>query len=146
MQTHGIVHLATHGIAYADDPLRSFIALADAEAASGVLTASDVSYLGLPADLISLSACQTGLGRVSGDGVIGLARAFLTAGARSVLVSLWSVSDEATAALMAAFYRHYIALDDKAIALQLAMRELRSRPGYADPRYWAPFIVVGAEA
>ena len=146
MQTHGILHLATHGIAYADDPLQSFIALADSEAVSGVLTASDVSYLWLPADLIALSACQTGLGKVSGDGMIGLARAFLTAGARSVLVSLWSVSDEATAALMASFYQGYIELDDKAIALQRAMRELRAHPDYAHPRYWAPFVVVGAEA
>jgi CHAT domain-containing protein/tetratricopeptide (TPR) repeat protein len=146
MQTHGILHLATHGIAYADDPLQSFIALADSEAVSGVLTASDVSDLWLPADIIALSACQTGLGKVSGDGMIGLARAFLTAGARSVLVSLWSVSDEATAALMASFYQGYIELDDKAIALQRAMRELRAHPDYAHPRYWAPFVVVGAEA
>ncbi|MFQ5858903.1 MAG: CHAT domain-containing protein [Anaerolineae bacterium] len=146
MQTHGIVHLATHGIAFAEDPLKSFIALTESQARPGLLTASDVSYLWLPADLVTLSACQTGLGKISGEGMIGLSRAFLAAGARSVLVSLWSVSDEATAELMAAFYQGYLELDDKAIALQRAMRELRSRPEYAHPRYWAPFVVIGAEA
>ena len=93
-----------------------------------------------------LSACQTGLGKLSGEGMIGLSRAFLVAGARAVLVSQWSVDDEATADLMTAFYRGYLELDDKALALQRAMRELRSQPGYDHPRYWAPFLVVGAEA
>ena len=146
MQTHGILHLATHGIAYAEDPLKSFITLAESESESGLLMASDVSYLWLPADLVTLSACQTGLGKISGDGMIGLSRAFLAAGARAVLVSQWSISDSATAELMAAFYQGYFELDDKALALQRAMRELRSKPGYDHPRYWAPFIVVGAEA
>ncbi|MCC7355502.1 MAG: CHAT domain-containing protein [Anaerolineae bacterium] len=168
---HGILHLATHGIAYADDPLSSFVALAEPDDGDGLLTARRITYLSLPsepvfqyanapampfaagpkswspaADLVVLSACQTGLGKISGDGMIGLCRAFLVAGARAVLVSQWSVSDEATAELMTAFYRDYIALDDKAIALQRAMRVLRSRPGYDHPRYWAPFVVVGAEA
>jgi CHAT domain-containing protein len=78
--------------------------------------------------------------------MIGLSRAFLVAGARAVLVSQWSVSDEATAVLMSAFYRWYIELDDKAIALQKSISELRSNPAYAHPRFWAPFLVVGAEA
>ena len=110
-----------------------------------MLTAQQILYLPLPADLVTLSACQTGLGQISGDGMIGLSRSFLVAGARSVLVSQWSVSDTATAKLMAAFYRHYIELDDKAIALQLAMQALRSQSEYDHPRYWAPFVVVGAE-
>jgi len=161
---HGILHLATHGIAYAENPLASFVALGapeeaalsalkqqldflvQAESGDGRLTARQVMSLPVPADLVVLSACQTGLGKVSGDGMIGLSRAFLVAGARAVLVSQWSVSDEATAALMAAFYQGYIELDNKALALQRAMRELRAQPEYAHPRYWAPFVVVGAEA
>ncbi len=143
---HGVLHLATHGVAYAEDPLASFVALAAPEDGDGLLTARQVMSLALPADLVALSACQTGLGKVAGEGMIGLSRAFLVAGARAVLVSQWSVGDEATAALMTAFYRDYLELDDKALALQRAMREVRSTPGYEHPRYWAPFLVVGAEA
>jgi CHAT domain-containing protein len=144
-QEHGILHLATHGVAYANAPLSSFVALAEGAPGEGLLTARDVLDLSLPADLVVLSACQTALGRVSGDGMIGLCRAFLVAGARAVLVSQWSVSDEATVALMTEFYRVYLAEDNKAAALQRAMRALRQRPDSADPSYWAPFVVVGAE-
>jgi CHAT domain-containing protein len=143
---YGILHLATHGIADADNPLASFVALAEPDDGDGLLTAWRVMDLRLPADLVVLSACQTGLGKVAGDGMIGLSRAFLVAGARAVLVSQWSVSDRATAALMVGFYRNYIALDNKACALQLAMQELRLNPDYDHPRFWAPFVVVGAEA
>ena len=102
--------------------------------------------LPLSADLVTLSACQTGLGRVSGEGVIGLTRAFLIAGARSVLVSLWSVSDEATRQLMVAFYGYYIRDRlPKAVALARAMHDLRNVPEFRSPRYWAPFIIVGSE-
>lgn len=68
------------------------------------------------------------------------------AGGWEVLVSQWSVSDDATAELMVAFYRYYVELDDKAIALQQAVRDVRSQPQCAQPRFWAPFVVVGAEA
>lgn len=177
MPRHGIVHLATHGIAYAENPLRSFVALGvpdesaldaltehqaqgragwpqskflldfvPSQGRNGMLTAQQILYLPLPADLVTLSACQTALGQISGDGMIGLSRSFLVAGARAVLVSQWSVSDDATAELMAGFYHGYLQLDDKALALQRAMRRLRSRPEFAHPRYWAPFVVVGAEA
>lgn len=142
----GVVHLATHGIAYSDKPLASFIALAEKADGNGILTAREVMDLSLPADLVSLSACQTGLGKISGDGILGLSRAFLVAGARSVLVSLWSVDDEATEMLMAEFYKNYLNLDDKAVALQRAMQKLRAVPGYSSPVYWAPFTMIGAEA
>jgi CHAT domain-containing protein/tetratricopeptide (TPR) repeat protein len=143
---YGILHLATHGIAYSEDPLKSFVALAESKDEDGLLTARRVMSMSLPADLVTLSACQTGLGKISGDGMIGLSRAFLVAGARSVLVSQWSVSDQATAELMTAFYRSFIALDDKAIAMQQAMQEVRSKSKYDHPRYWAAFLVFGAEA
>ena len=175
MPGHGIVHLATHGIAYAERPLSSFVALgaideptvdrltaydtpvgwpqstfmskfARTQGAIGTLTAEQILYLPLPADLVTLSACQTGLGQVSGEGIIGLSRSFLVAGARAVLVSLWSVSDAATVELMKTFYQGYIELDDKALALQRAMHTVRQNPQTAHPRYWAPFVVVGAEA
>jgi CHAT domain-containing protein len=143
---HGILHLATHGVAYSEDPLASFVALATPADGDGLLTVRRALDLALPADLVTLSACQTGLGKLSGDGMIGLSRAFLVAGARAVLVSQWSVSDEATALLMESFYQHYLAHDNKAIALQRAMKTVRNLPEYAHPRYWAAFAVVGAEA
>ena len=146
MPQFGIVHLATHGLADADNPYESFVALGDLGAESGLLKAAQVARMRLPADLVCLSACQTGLGRISGEGMLGLSRAFLTAGARAVLVSLWSVNDAATAELIRVFYQGYLAVDDKALALQQAMRALRTQPEYEHPRYWAPFVLVGSEA
>ena len=95
----------------------------------------------LGADLVTLSACQSGLGRALGQGTIGLTRAFLAAGARTVLVSLWKVDDRATRELMTAFYREYIRHGNKALALQRAMRHTRGR--FPEPRLWAAFTLVG---
>ncbi len=142
---YNIVHLATHGLANADDPLNSFLILSPDEKDNAVLTARDVIRLDIPSDLVVLSACQTGLGRITGDGMIGLSRSFLVSGARSILVSQWSVSDEATEALMTSFYKYYLREDDKATAMQKAMKEIREIPSFQHPRFWAPFIVVGAE-
>jgi CHAT domain-containing protein len=86
------------------------------------------------------------MGFLSGDGVIGLSRAFLVRGARSVLVSQWSVSDAATAALMEGFYARYLTSQgDKVRALQQVMREVRKTSGFEHPRFWAPFVLIGAE-
>jgi tetratricopeptide (TPR) repeat protein len=142
---HDVVHLATHGIARSDDPLASFVLLAPSPCGE-LLTARRVMTLALKADLVALSACQTGLGRVAGEGVLGLSRAFLFAGARSVLVSHWSISDQATTRLMTGFYRRYLEQGlGKARALQQSMAELRAQAGFEHPRYWAPFFLVGAE-
>jgi len=145
-QTHNIVHLATHGIAYTSDPLASFVAFSPTEQDNGLLTAREVALnRSLPLDLVVLSACQTGLGKISGDGMLGLSRAFLIAGARTVVVSQWSVSDTATVALMVAFYQAYSEHGQKAIALQHAMKTVRAIPEYAHPRFWSAFVAVGAE-
>jgi CHAT domain-containing protein len=145
-RTHNIIHLATHGIAYTENPLNSFVAFAPTATENGLLTAREVAQnREVPVDLVVLSACQTGLGRVSGDGMLGLSRAFLIAGARTIIVSQWSVSDGATKELMVAFYQNYLASGNKAIALQFAMQKVRSIPKYAHPRYWAAFVMVGAE-
>mgnify|MGYP006203286497 CR=1 FL=1 len=105
-----IVHLATHAFVYssAERVASSFIALAPAPGADGLLTIDEIlrETPALAAEIVALSACQTGLGEVSqSEGTVGLQRAFLAKGARSVLASLWSVSDEATAQLMRRFYR-----------------------------------------
>lgn len=95
----------------------------------------------LDADLVTLSACQTGLGQLSGEGMIGFTRAFLAAGSRSLLVSLWKVDDDATKTLMLQFYREYLEHGDKARALQSAMGW--TQVSYPDPRHWAAFTLVG---
>jgi CHAT domain-containing protein len=139
-----VVHLATHGIALPDEPLDSFVVLAPSRRCGDLLTARQVTLLSLRADLVVLSACQTGLGRATADGMVGLARSFLAAGARTVVVSLWNVSDRATAELMKAYYREYLRGADKASALQKAVKALR--PTFPDPQQWAPFVVFGAES
>jgi CHAT domain-containing protein/tetratricopeptide (TPR) repeat protein len=117
------------------------IALAPGDGEDGWLTAEEISALDLQADLVVLSACDTGRGRITGDGVVGLSRAFLVAGADTVVVSLWQVPDDATAALMVAFYQQLATTRNKAQALRLAM--LATQNQYPDPRNWSAFVLVG---
>lgn len=102
--------------------------------------------LRLNADMVTLSACQTGLGKVlAGEGVMGLTRAFLYAGAQSLVVSLWSVNDAATAELMKGFYGNLKAGMARDEALRQAKLSLMRRPGgsWRHPHFWAPFVFVG---
>ncbi len=136
-----MLHFATHGKFNADTPLDSGLYLAKDEAGDGVLTVGDLYTLRFDADLVTLSACETGLGKVAnGDDVIGLTRGFLYAGARSIVASLWEVDDSATGQLMLSFYRH-LQGHDKREALRLAQIETRSE--YPHPMYWAAFQIVG---
>ena len=136
-----ILHFATHGRFDADAPLSSGLYLAKGNEANGVLTVSDLYSLRWDVDLVTLSACETGLGKVAnGDDVIGLTRGFLYAGARSIVASLWEVDDAATAHLMETFYRN-LGNNDKREALRLAQIETRQQ--YPDPWYWAAFNVLG---
>jgi tetratricopeptide (TPR) repeat protein len=142
---YSVLHFATHGIARADDPLESFVLLAGSRCGDR-LTARRVLSLSLRADLVTLSACQTGLGKIAGEGMIGLSRSFLIAGARSVVVSQWSIDDDATIGFMQSFYRDYLRQGgDKAQALRRAMLSLRGKPRTAHPRYWGAFTLIGAE-
>jgi CHAT domain-containing protein len=100
-----------------------------------------INEFNLNADLVTLSACQTGLGQLSGEGMIGFTRAFLAAGSRSLMVSLWRVDDRSTKDLMIRFYRAYLEHGNKGSALQRAMAETRNR--YPEPKYWAAFTLVG---
>ncbi|WP_185845943.1 CHAT domain-containing protein [Kibdelosporangium aridum] len=134
--------------------LRSGLALAGANtwlaggtppaaAEDGILTAQDVSGMDLSGtQLVTLSACETGLGsRQRGEGVLGLRRAFILAGARTVVMSLWQVPDDETKTLMTDFYQRVLAGDDRAAALRAAQRELKkTRP---EPFYWGAFICQG---
>ncbi|MBI5607367.1 MAG: CHAT domain-containing protein, partial [Deltaproteobacteria bacterium] len=141
MQGKRILHLATHGVARDDQPGESFVALAAGDGNDGFLTVGEVLDLPLRADLVVLSACQTGLGKVSGDGVLGLGRAFLYAGTPRVVVSLWSVPDEPTSILMDSFYRGLRAGLAPAEALRAAQAATRAK--FPAPTAWAGFELVG---
>jgi len=106
-----------------------------------VLTVADLYTLRFDADLVTLSACETALGKVAnGDDVIGLTRGFLYAGARSIVASLWQVDDAATKQLMLSFYGN-MQTHNKREALRLA--QIETRANYPDPMYWAAFQIVG---
>jgi CHAT domain-containing protein len=150
-----VIHLATHGLAYSTEARarQSFVAFAPDANSDGRLTVGEIlddPSLALTADLVVLSACQTGLGNLKqAEGTVGLQRAFLAKGARSVLVSLWSVDDRATRLLMERFYAHWLGERGarpvgKAEALRRAQADLQAVPAYAHPRYWAAFQLVGA--
>ncbi|MBD2181064.1 CHAT domain-containing protein [Planktothrix sp. FACHB-1355] len=138
-----IIHLATHGLLhdYTGGGVPGAIALAPSPNDNGLLTASEILDLKLNAELVVLSACNTGKGRITGDGVIGLSRSLISAGVPSVVVSLWSVPDAPTASLMTEFYRQMQRSPDKAQALRQAMlTTIRTHP---NPKDWAAFTLIG---
>ncbi len=136
-----LLYFATHGIASADDPLGSgFLALSGTNAADSRWSVREVQHANLRARLAVLSACQTGLGQVNSAGIVGLARSFQLAGVRRVVMSLWNVSDQATADLMQAFVKQ-LKTQMPAEALRQAMLEVR--PRHPDPAHWASFVLYG---
>ncbi|MEZ4732239.1 MAG: CHAT domain-containing protein [Caldilineaceae bacterium] len=132
-----LIHLACHGIFRTDNPMFSALRLGDSW-----LTALEVAQLQLQSELVVLSACESGRGQTPhGDEILGLARAFFSAGAATLVVSQWMVQDEAAARLMAAFYAHWVAGHAVDAALRLAQLAVQAQ--YAHPYYWAPFVVMG---
>jgi CHAT domain-containing protein/Tol biopolymer transport system component len=137
----GIIHLASHGEFDPVNPLFSAIRLAPDKKSNGKLQADEIFGLNITADLVVLSACQTGLGDIrGGDDVVGMNRAFMFAGTHSLMSSLWRVSDVSTAILMKQFYREYTK-GDKAGSLRKAMLHVKSR--YPHPGYWGAFVLTG---
>ncbi|MEW5987601.1 MAG: CHAT domain-containing tetratricopeptide repeat protein [Chloroflexota bacterium] len=136
------IHLATHGDFRPDNPLFSGLVLAD-----GWLTTLDIFSLRLPVSLVTLSACQTGQHVVGGgDELLGLMRAFLSAGAASLALTLWAVEDRSTARLMERFYGRLAAGWTKGAALRDAQCQFlagKETAAYAHPYFWAPFFLVG---
>ncbi len=138
---YDIIHLASHGEFDPVNPLFSSVKLARDDEDDGDLRASEIFGLDIRAGLVMLSACQTGLGKItSGDDVIGMNRAFLYAGTNAIMSSLWRVSDISTALLVKQFYREY-QNRPKAQSLSRAMRHVKSR--YPHPGYWGAFVLVG---
>ena len=141
MPQASIIHLATHGLLDNVRGLGSAIALAPSGSDDGLLTAEEIFDMKLQANLVVLSACNTGFGRITGDGVIGLSRALISAGVPSVIVSLWAVPDAPTSELMQSFYQNLQNNPDKAQALRQAMlTTMKTHPG---PRNWAAFTLIG---
>lgn len=151
MPTARLIHLATHALLeYGNQsnvsPMEGLgvpgaIALGSSLNDDGLLSASEIINLRLQAELVVLSACNTGEGRISGDGVIGLSRSFISAGVESVIVSLWSVRDVETSLLMKYFYQTLQDNPDKASALRYSMlMTMKDKP---EPLYWAAFTLIG---
>lgn len=149
-QTRRVLHLATYGVLNKHNPLFSYVELASGGGQDGRLEVHEVFGLDLAADLVVLSACQTGLGSgmladvPPGDDWVGLTRAFLHAGAANVVATLWPVQDQATADLMERFYQGFTAGADPVRALAAAQRALLAAPTTAHPFYWAGFVAAGS--
>ena len=147
MSSVGLIHIAAHGnertgeIALCPNPgwTSKFPQKKDF-----MLTMSDVQAANLRARLVVLSCCHSGQGRISkGEGVVGIARAFLAAGARSVLVTLWAIDDEATMVFMESFYRHLKEGKTASAAIHQSMKSFRESEKFSEMRYWAPFQLIG---
>jgi CHAT domain-containing protein/Tfp pilus assembly protein PilF len=144
------VHIATHGILDSQYPELSglLFSLVNRQGVDqdGFLWAHEVFNLHLPVEMVVLSGCRTGLGKeIKGEGLVGLTRGFMYAGAKRVVVSLWDISDEASAELMTNFYKGILVKDRlrPATALRSAQIEIRKNPRWQAPYYWAAFVIQG---
>jgi tetratricopeptide (TPR) repeat protein len=149
LSQYRIVHFATHGLLNSEHPKLSGLVLSlvdeRGEAQDGFLQLHEIFNLRLPAELVVLSACQTGLGKeIRGEGLVGLTRGFMYAGAARVMASLWQVDDAATAELMKRFYRRMLQGGKRpAAALREAQVEMWKRPQWQSPYYWGAFVLQG---
>ena len=148
MSRSRVVHFATHGFSMRAYPQLSGLALSQSTVRGsdkdGLLRAYEIDDLKLDADLVVLSACQRALGKdVRGEGLVGLAQAFLAGGSSAVLVSLWEVDDRATAELMGQFYRYLVDGLPPAAALKMAQTRMIEREAWRSPFYWAGFVLEG---
>jgi CHAT domain-containing protein len=139
---YSLIHLAAHGAFDIDNPLNSALLLAADKDNDGMLKAGELYNLSLNADLVTLSACETALGKVAtGDDVVGFTRGFLYAGARSLISSLWQVDDQATRDLMVGFYSN-LKMISKDEALRQAQLQVKKQ--YPHPYYWSAFLLTGS--
>ena len=140
---YDILHLASHGVFNADNPMESALLLSSGGKEDGRLTMSEIFDLDINAGLVTLSACSTGMSRIrSGDEMMGLPRAFIYAGVPSIAATLWNINDEATAILMTLFYKN-LKTQSKSQALRMAQLDLLKKINYKKPYYWAAFYLIG---
>jgi CHAT domain-containing protein/Tfp pilus assembly protein PilF len=150
---YNIIHLSAHGLLDESQPLYSGIALTQETGDDGILQAYEILNMKLNADLVTLSSCATGLGKLkNGEGMLGLSRSFIYAGAKSIVMSLWSVHDQSTTELMKYFYQYFKdsgnsnveALRQAKIMMIKTSSEIRGEKiSYAHPFFWAPFVLIG---
>ena len=134
-----MVHIAAHG-----DMKTGEIALASTEGMKkDILTMRDVLGVQMRPRLVVLSCCQSANGEIKAEGVVGIARAFLGAGARSVLVSLWAIDDQATLEFMKNFYYHLAEGKTASESLNQAMNYMRESEEFGAVKFWAPFVLIG---
>lgn len=143
-----VIHIATHGLYEYGE-----IVLAPSAAARAngripdeqdyILTVKEVQDMGLRAQLVVLSCCFTGRGDIKAEGMIGMCRAFLAAGARAVVAALWGLDDKGTSYFMERFYSYLNEGKSASLSLQQAMADMRRNKDYVEPRYWAPFFLIG---
>ena len=147
LKAYKYIHIATHGIVNTFEPnLSGLLLYPEISKNDGVLFSGEIYNLELDADLAVLSACETGIGQISkSEGIIGLSRALLYAGADNIIVSLWKVSDASTTDLMVDFYTNLLINDkDKTGALHLAkIKMIESGENFAHPFFWSPFVLIG---
>jgi CHAT domain-containing protein/tetratricopeptide (TPR) repeat protein len=149
LSQYRVVHFATHGLLNSAHPQLSGLVLSlvdeHGQPQDGFLQLHEIYNLRLPAELVVLSACQTGLGKeIKGEGLVGLTRGFMYAGAARVAASLWKVDDAATAELMKLFYQRMLRDSMRpAAALRAAQVEMRKRPQWESPYYWGAFVLQG---
>ena len=142
-----VVHLATHGLIDPAEPMRSCVALGAGDDDDGYLYSLEILALPLENPMIVLSACESALGRLErGEGVVGLTRSFLGAGAQGVVASLWPVSDASTATLMGEFYDSMWLEQSAAVALRDARRTLLEDERWGHPYFWSAFVLIGTES
>lgn len=148
LSQYRFIHFATHGFVNPDEPKLSGILLMydSTQTEDGILFMGEIYNLDLQADLVTLSACETGLGKIlPGEGIIGLAQAFIYAGAKNVMVSLWKVADNSTAQLMIDFYDALLHSKEENFskALYEAKLKMIKEGTFASPYYWSPFVLIG---
>jgi CHAT domain-containing protein len=149
LSRYRIIHFATHGLINSEHPELSGLVLSlvdeNGKPQDGFLRMSEIFNLQLPADLVVLSACQTAIGKeINGEGLVGLTRGFMYAGAERVVASLWQVDDEATSQLMRYFYRCMLKEGLRpAAALRAAQIEMSKSSRWSSPYYWAGFVIQG---
>jgi CHAT domain-containing protein len=150
LASYAVLHLALHGYYDAEFPAMSSVVFSEvcgtdtgSRSEDGYLSVEEVTGLRLRAELVNLSACETGLGKlVKGDGVVGLSRAFMVAGANRVGVTLWPVDDEATKEIMVRVYRRMAGEGMRlAEALAVTKREFIKSADFSDPYFWSPFVL-----
>jgi CHAT domain-containing protein len=149
LEQYKVLHFATHGFVNSERPELSGLLLAQDTTGGedGVLYSGEIYNLKLNADLVVLSACETGLGKIQkGEGIIGLTRALLYAGAKNIIVSLWQVPDNSTSDLMVDFYKNLLISKGQlsySEALRNAKLKMISEGSNTNPYFWSPFILIG---